>query len=160
MTEAEVELIYDYLHENYVYRDGELIRRKCNTTIYGSINGNSKKLLFSVSFRVKNKKYNWSYGHLIYLYHHKIKPDYLIEIDGNPTNYRIENLKSVDHSQMMKQCDLQVKNKHGLKGVYQDNKRFAARLWLGKKYKYISWHNTPEEAHAAYLKAKEEYSRL
>lgn len=155
MTDDEVQLIYDYLHENYLYEDGKLIRKYNYRIVYGNFNGNSKKLLFNVSFRVNNKKYNWSYGHLIYVYHHKIKPEYLININGDPTDLRVENLRSTDHSSMMQQCDLKVKNKHGFKGIVKDNNRFGARLWIGKSYKYIGWFATPEEAHAAYLKAKE-----
>ena len=157
MTQDEVDLIYEYLHENYEYRDGNLIRTKDNKLLMGCIVRNSKKLIFEISIRIYNKKYHWGYGHWIYFYHHKIKVDYLININGNPVDYRIENLRSVNHSQMMKESDLRVKNKHGYKGVVQDNKRFAARLWTGKSYKYLSWHDTPEDAHAAYLKAKEEY---
>ena len=58
--------------------------------------------------------------------------------------------------QMMNECDLRVKNKHGYKGVVNDNKRYGARIWTGKSYKYVSWHDTPQEAHQAYLKAKNE----
>jgi hypothetical protein len=157
MTPEEVQQIYDYLHETYEYKDGNLLRKDNKKILMGTVCGNTKKLLFTVSFRTGKVKRNWPYSHLIYMYHHKIKPDYLININGNPVDYRIENLRAVNHSKMMQECDLRVKNKHGFKGVFQDNKRFAARLWMGKSYKYISWHQTPEEAHAAYLKAKEEY---
>lgn len=159
MSEEEVQLIYDYLHNTYIYKDGNLIRKDNKKMLMGTICGNTTKLLFTVSFRVGDIKRNWPYSHLIYIYHHKIKPDYISQINGNHADCRIENLREINHSQMMMESDLRVKNKHGYKGVVQDNKRFGARLWMGNSYKYISWHNSPEEAHAAYLKAKEEYAK-
>lgn len=136
--------------------DGNLIRKKDNQIMMGCMITNSKKLIFELGMFIDGKKYHWAYQHWIYFYHTKIKPDYIIHINANPVDNRIENLKSVTHAEMMRECDLTVKNKHGFKGVVQDNKRFGARLWTGKSYKYISWHNSAEEAHQAYVKAKME----
>ena len=98
MTDDEVELIYNYLHANYEYRDGELIRKiKCRTQPIG------KKLgCFSYTERRKPKTYvklNFSGNmfsvqlpHLVWLYHNKKYPFCVHYKDGNPLNYKIENL--------------------------------------------------------------------
>jgi hypothetical protein len=156
MTQDEVDTIYNYLHENFRYEDGLFIRKKDGEIIYGRIDSRAKKLLFMLDVKFNKKRYKWSYAHFIYFYHHKIKPKYLININGNAADIRIENLKEATHSEMMIESDIKVKNKHGYKGVFLDGKRYAARLWLGTKYKYVSWHNTAKEAHEAYLKAKME----
>ncbi len=158
MNEHETNIIHHYLHEIFYYdKEGYLINKKTNNPVNGRLDKVSKKLLFVYCFRLNNKKYNWSLGHLIYFYHHKIKPEYIVHINDNPADNRIENLKSANHSEMMIHSNINTKNKHGYKGVVKDNKRYGARLWTGKSYKYIGWFYTPEEAHNAYLKARESW---
>ena len=48
-------------------------------------------------------------------------------------------------------------NKNGLKGVYEKKGRFYSRFRTRFTSKNLGGFDTPEEAHAAYLKAKEEY---
>ncbi len=158
MNQEEVDLIYAYLHEKYYYNDeGHLINKKTNDIVYGYLDMSSKRLLFRHRFSFNKKKYNWSLGHIIYLMHHKIKPKYIIYVNGNNSDNRIQNIKVASLSEVMLDSDLSVKNKHGLKGVIKDNKRYGARLWTGKTYKYVGWFYTPEQAHEAYLLAKKEY---
>lgn len=156
MTEEEAQIIYDYLHQTYVYENGLLKNKKRNKIIDGHLEKNSKTLNFRMTIRVKNKKYKWSISHIIYFYHKKIKPKYIKYINGNKCDTRIENLACMNHQEMMNNCDLFVKNKNKFKGVIKDGNRFAARIWINKKYKYCGWFNTPEEAYQAYLKAKNE----
>ena len=80
MTQDEVDLIYDYLHENYEYRDGELIRikvcknRKIGESL-GSVNLSRRhgRLKIQCNISVNKKTYSMQLGHLIYLYHFKKK---------------------------------------------------------------------------------------
>jgi len=160
MTDDEVALIYDYLHENYEYRDGELIRTK---EIHGSMvgrtlgtfrcypDGNSTVV---ARFNINKKKYSKSLFYLIWLYHHKELPKYIGHIDGNKTNNKIENLIK---------CENRIikKNTSKEKGYFlvKDAKsiRWRARITVNNKIINLGTYTEEKEAHAAYLKAKEEH---
>lgn len=242
MTEAEVERIYDYLHENYEYRDdGNLvykkIRRGCRPAgvPIGSFNVSEKLIrpIITCHISLENKRYSMQLKHLIYIYHHKIKPKNITYIDGNLTNTKIENLRAEEtrhkcqHDENLSnrksgatpyqkngiiryrvrlstkqgrftigsydeeliasnaysfakrlyyEQDLTNENiksmtlwqfpsnehkKIKLKGVsLSKNGRYRAILIINKVRSFHGTYDTPEEAHAAYLKAKEEYSLL
>lgn len=158
MKQEDVEKVYKYLHDNYSYReDGILIHRKTNQPWVGYESRNGKSLLYEVSIRLNNKKLNMSYSHAIYIYHHKEKPKYIAHVDGNPVNNQIENLKIETMTRRILLNDTTTKNKHRYKGVVKDGNKYYARLMINKKFKWISSHNTPEEAHQSYLKAKKEF---
>jgi hypothetical protein len=98
MNQDEVYLIYDYLHENYEYKDGDFIRIK---GIHGSEVGRkmgSVKIhpngdcYFVGSFSIAKKEYNKRISHLVYLYHHKEFPRFIHYLDGNKMNTNIENI--------------------------------------------------------------------
>lgn len=107
MTQEDVDLIYDYLHENYDYVDGELIVK--------TIPKNSKKIgdrigcfihntlaapyLFS-SITINKKRYRMKVVKLIFIYHYKTLPRRIYHLDNNPMNTRIENLKDCSHSEI------------------------------------------------------------
>lgn len=101
MTEEEVGLVYEYLHANYEYRDGELIRKisKCSAK--------SGDRLGSLSFReglrpkmlcmlyIKGVSFKKPLANLIYLFHHKTYPYLLKFLDENITNMRIDNIEQI-----------------------------------------------------------------
>ena len=161
MTQEEVDLIYDYLHENYEYVDGEMISKittgrnkkfhACGSFYLSSNNTISNMIQISIN----KKKYRISLGHAIYIFHHKIKPNRLVYLDKNILNTKITNLKNLS----MKQ---KASNRIG-KGYSIDkrraNKPYNARLYINGKYKSLGMYCTAEEAHAAYIKAKEENQR-
>ena len=100
MTDEEVGLIYEYLHENYEYVDGELIRTtiKQNNTLgskKGFIGKKGGEYKMQASIAVNGKKFRCPLNKLIYLFHTKKMPAYLINFDGNITNNRIGNLKEI-----------------------------------------------------------------
>lgn len=75
--------------------------------------------------------------------------------DGNPINCRIENLEECPGFELK---NYGLKNKLGFKGVEQQGDIFYGRIKInGKRLRTKSFSN-PQEAHAAYLKAKEEYA--
>lgn len=155
MTQDDINLIYEYLTKRFDYReDGILIDKKNKTIWYGHQTRRSKNLFFEVTVRIKGKKYHMSYGHAIYIYHHRLKPDYLEYLNGNTVDCRIENLKAVNMTKRILNLADNSRNKHGYRGVIQDNNRFGARIMTSGKYRYISWHDTPEEAHQSYLSEK------
>lgn len=236
MTDDEVALIYDYLHENYEYVDGDIWRLKSmgNSKAGTSISTFHYNAKMEPRLRVKisvNKKiYHLYLSCLVYLWHTKKFEKYIRYLDNNPTNCKFENLKILDK---YKCKNINIKRRlkktaygkyraqltclfEGVKqkiylGSYDDQKiayevrDFAKKIWiennidlnelknqvlfkfpqsnmrqrsgnktgfsnvcfqrgsyyysfrLNKKRFYKAGFPTPEEAHAAYLKAKEEY---
>jgi len=229
MNQDEVDLIYNYLHENYEYRDGELIRKK---TVSGSNVGDragtislerGKRIVINVSIGSGKNKRVISLAHMIYIFHHKIKAKYINYLDGNYANTKIENLEEVSKSTQLLivldgrgyiplkdkngetryHCQINIKNetislgvfnnpkdardlylkakklylhgdsiaeikkkltsgkndknKTGLKGVRYVKGKYYGTFQVNKVKRYTKLFSTPQEAHAAYLKAKEEY---
>ncbi len=101
MTQEEVDLIYDYLHENYEYKDGELIRiknsrgKKIGESFGYFYFKENKEPRVIGSIWINKKKYTLRLSIAIFLFFKKIKPRYLNYLDGNPTNTHIENLENV-----------------------------------------------------------------
>lgn len=241
MTDDEVSLIYDYLHENYEYRDGELIAKKDikhskrkGMSLGGFFHqgtGGSPKIRAHI--KSNGKQSRWPLSYFIWLYHNKEKPKYIHHLNLNPIDNRIENLVNTSLTQLQSMCrekrkgykakknkdgtisyrvtldynykkinigsfkdeniareiyckardilesgldcpvllrnklillfpdqpiqNRKINNKFGLTGVYQNHNKFGARIRFNKKTMTLGFYSTPEEAHAAYLKAKEEY---
>lgn len=79
-------------------------------------------------------------------------------IDGDGRNNRRGNLREATHAQNQ-QNQRRGQGKAGLLGVTYDasTQRYMARLTVGGKTHHLGRHGTPEEAHAAYVKAKREH---
>lgn len=216
MTEEEVNLIYEYLHENYEYRDGELISKKTNRPI-GTICVQNNSIYLYWQIRIKNKATSFLVKSLIYIFHYKKYNRFFDFKDKNPMNLRIENLIPIDSRRRVgrgvtksknafrvticinrktlyiasfydekiaekaaeyannlidsgeefeqakelvikKYCNYLYKSKRKLPvGVYErkNKKNIIYFSKIGKLF--CGKFTTPEEAHAAYLKAKEEY---
>src|SRR5258707_12462960 len=97
MNQDEVYLIYDYLHENYEYKDGDFIRIK---GIHGSEVGRkmgSVKIhpngdcYFVGSFSIAKKENKKGIPHLYYLYNKKKSPRCIIFLLENKRNANLEN---------------------------------------------------------------------
>ena len=105
MTQEEVDLIYDYLHENFEYRDGDFYAKKDISEKtkkgdkfgyfwIGRKTGHPLMIIWFPKYLFPEKKKNKqiSLAHGVYIYHFKKKFKYMSFKDGNPTNTRIENL--------------------------------------------------------------------
>lgn len=152
MTEEEVELIYNYLHENYEYRDGELIAKTTSgRRLKGKEVGSSGKFESSgkpsiyIFLSIDMVQYKLLKQKMIYLFHYKKLAAKITFKDNNPFNCDIDNLLEAST------------NKLGFKGIYKNKSRFTAEIHRNGITRNLGTYNTPEEAHAAYLKAKEEY---
>lgn len=78
-------------------------------------------------------------------------------INGVKTDNRIANLRDVGASVNMQNVRrARADNKSGLLGVRwsQKAKKWGASIGLDGEYKWLGFHSTPEEAHAAYVEAK------
>ncbi len=238
MTEEEVELIYNYLHETYDYIEGDLIRKlNCNKSgtpkgfKLGSFSAKDGVVYLKGLISANGIKIQKPLSHIIYFYHFKSWPSFVIYKDMNPMNCKIENLQPVSRSQMenlkplkkgyQERCTnngirygvgittkknnvrgkiylgtydtkeeaqeiykcakniylendcpknlkrklleiyphIRIKNhdNNKLPGAYKQRGGYKSSIQINKKTIYLGSFKTEEEAHAAYLKAKEEY---
>ena len=93
---------------------------------------------------------------IAWLYMHGQWPDGNIDhIDGNPSNNAIANLRDVSQSVNMQNQRLAMShNTSGYLGVSRNGKRWQAEIQSDGKRRPLGTHDTPVEAHAAYLEAK------
>lgn len=81
--------------------------------------------------------------------------DQIDHINQNKSDNRFNNLREADNSiNHQNQSKPLSNNTIGFLGVRRARKKFAAAIKLNKKVKHIGTFDTPELAHAAYLKAK------
>ena len=98
---------------------------------------------------------------LVWLWHYGVWPKHQIDhINGNRTDNRIENLREATLEEN-RQNTRDRKNNTGFRGVYFNArpgrvKRYSASIAVNGKTKSLGYYLTKEEAHSAYLKAKNE----
>ena len=141
----------NYLHSNYKVSAGKLVRR----TTYkqwlagaevGAVGKRGYKTLY-----VLGKRY---YVHrLIYLMHHGVLPELIDHINGDKLDNRVENLReSCKEGNALNITNPHKDNVSGMLGVTyrKDTGKYSARF----RDKSLGCFDTPEEAHAEYLKHK------
>ena len=78
-------------------------------------------------------------------------------INGNRSDNRIANLRTVTRSEnMQNQRAARSNSRTGLLGVVPNRKRFAAQIRVNRKTTCLGTYDTPEQAHQAYLNAKQQ----
>jgi hypothetical protein len=115
MTQDEVDLIYDYLHENYLYEDGELIRK--NGEKLGNISNKENSFIFRTSLWIDGETKHFLMKKLMYIYYHKKNPDNVLCIDKNDFNLNKDNLLEID-IQIRKKSSF-CKSKYRNKDIYK-----------------------------------------
>lgn len=140
------------VHELFRYDDGKLIRK---TTSGGQRAGSvvgclSRGYLIAMVDRKLHKVHR-----LIFLMHHGFLPDEVDHRDLDRSNNRIANLRAADKRSNAWNCGKRSHNTSGYKGVSWDKKSqsWAAQIMAHQKRRYLGYFKTPEEAHAAYVKA-------
>ena len=84
-------------------------------------------------------------------------PDQIDHINGIRDDNRIANLRAATRSENgQNRRKPQANNTTGYLGVTRHRGKFLAKIRLDGKRKHLGLFNTPEEAHAAYLKVKRE----
>lgn len=104
--------------------------------------------------RIEYQGRTYSLHRLIFLYHHGWMPKIVDHKDRNPLNNRIENLRDLSdsHNQINSdRCTCRV----GYKGVTKHGNRYKSRITKNKIIIHLGFYATPEEAHIAYLKARD-----
>jgi hypothetical protein len=104
---------------------------------------------------LENKRY---FSHrLAWLYVYGFLPEMLDHIDGNPSNNKINNLRSCTSSQNQEnQRKPQTSNKCGFLGVSYKKRinKFISQIQIDGVVTHLGCFSTPEDAHQAYLIAK------
>lgn len=115
MTDDEVQIIYDYLHEHYKYEHGELIRK--NGEKLGNISNKENSFIFRTALWIDGEAKHFIMKKLMYLYYHKKYPDYVLCVDKNDFNLDKNNLLEID-IQIRKKASF-CKSKYKNKDVYK-----------------------------------------
>lgn len=127
--------------------------KRTNSVYIGKVAGSPQ--IGYISIRIDNKLYlahrlAWLY---VYGYFPKNHTDHINNIrDDN----RICNLREATAAENLQNYPATRKNsKTGMIGVSKKRKKYRARLMLNRKEIYLGVFDTPEEAQAAYISAKE-----
>jgi hypothetical protein len=84
-------------------------------------------------------------------------PKELDHRNGDEGDNRFDNLRHATKSQQAANKGCYVNNQIGLKGVYLNGNRWRAILQCQKQRKHLGYFETPELAHAAYVKAAKQH---
>ena len=150
----------NFIDLNFKEIDGVLYRRykkgwKLSGAIHGKGYKNGKGYLTSMVLRKYLKNH-----HIVWYMHNREWPESLIHhLDGITTNNRIENLALSNDRDNIGEGWLQNPRKTTKwTGVrrHEDGK-FTAQIWINGRNVYLGYFDNGEDAHRAYLKAREEY---
>lgn len=87
-------------------------------------------------------------------------PDGVIDhINGDPSDNRLCNLRIATHQQNIQNRKVNSNNRSGFKGVslHKKSGRWVAWITRGGRSVYLGLHDTPEQAHAAYVEAAKKH---
>jgi hypothetical protein len=105
--------------------------------------------------QVRIDSHNYDVHRIVWLITHGVWPSELDHKDGDRKNFRLSNLRTVNRSQNSQNIRIHRDNQTGYKGVIFDKqtKRYRAHIQAQKKSMHLGCFATPQEAHAAYLRA-------
>jgi hypothetical protein len=92
---------------------------------------------------------------MIFLYHHGWMPPRVDHQDRDHTNNCIDNLRKLTPGENRVNSEV-ILSRQGFKGVTKNGRKYVAQIKKDYKNNYLGTFNTPEEAHEAYLAAREE----
>lgn len=145
--------------EMFSYADGKLYWRKKTSrkTVVGNEAGTARK---TDGYRQVMIGYRTYRSHrLIYLYHHGWMPEIIDHINQNPTDNRIENLRSATRAENAYNCKLRPDNTSGVKGVTwcKNKRKWVARLYANKQCVNLGRFTDMQDAIAAVVAARTQY---
>ena len=157
-----MEITYEFVKERFTYHpEGYLVWTKAaNNQHSGKRAGYAKKDGYIYIDLFNNKKSVGAHR-LIFLWHHAHLPPMLDHINRVKTDNRIENLRSATTTQQNANKGINPRSATKYKGVeYEKGRnRYRARITIQGKVKNLGRFKTPEEAHAAYMKAAKDLFR-
>lgn len=107
---------------------------------------------------IKIKKIRYLEHHLAWLWMTGVFPSQKIDHkDGNGLNNRFSNLRLATTAQNAANRKRPSTNSTGFKGVRRARKRFSSEIKINGKSHHLGTFDTPEEAHAAYIKAARQH---
>jgi len=149
-----MEVTLSKLHELFDYKDGNLIwkiaksRRVKAGDIAGSLNEYGYIMIgFNGSVYRAHR--------LIYFYHNGYFPLFIDHIDGNKSNNKIENLRSVTISQNAMNQKISTRNSSGVKGVmwHKRDKKWVVQLKVNSKCHSFGYYDDKELAELVAMEA-------
>lgn len=104
---------------------------------------------------------NYKAHRLAWFYVHGVWPSEIDHRDGNPANNAIANLRIADRFMNMQNLrKAKTGNSSGMLGVTRRrNGKCIAQICVNRVTRYLGSFDTPEEAHAVYLKAKRKHHK-
>jgi hypothetical protein len=139
------------LHELFVYKDGNLIRKG---KIAGTIN--------SLGYRVICVDYKIYKAHrLVFLYHHGYFPKEIDHIDTDKLNNRIENLRAADSFINAMNRGTMKNNTSGSKGVFwcKDHQKWRVAVRINKKLRSFGRFEDIELAELVAIEVRNKYHK-
>lgn len=106
--------------------------------------------------QIRIKRKSW-YGHqLAWLYVYGYVPKMLDHVNQDRKDNRIANLRETTKSLNGINRKLNSNNTSGYPGAFRFRNKWLASIKKDNIQRHLGYYDTPEEAHAAYLKAREE----
>jgi HNH endonuclease/AP2 domain len=145
--------------EMFSYADGKLLWRKKTSrkTVVGNEAGTVRK---KDGYRQVMIDYRTYRTHrLVYLYHYGWMPEIIDHINQNPTDNRIENLRSATRTENAYNCKLRPDNTSGVKGVTwcKNKRKWVARLYADRRCVNLGRFADMQDAIAAVMAARTQY---
>ena len=155
MAKHNASLTPELLHELFSYdpETGCFTRKKTSNPKRWPI-GSVCGWVSGCGYRVLNVRGRHVYEHrAAFLMTHGYLPEAIDHVDRNPLNNRIDNLRASNKSLNGANRPKQANNTSGHKGVTKHWRKWIAQIHVGGKNRYLGIYDTPEQAHAAYVKA-------
>jgi hypothetical protein len=151
-------LTQEYLQSIFTYKDGNFYWRHspAHNIKAGSIAGHIQTNGY-IAIKINRKVYK---AHrLIFLMFHGWMPAQVDHKDTNPSNNRIENLRSVTLSENSYNAKKRADNKSGVKGVYwhKEGKKWSVQVTVNKERKFFGLFDNLELADLVAQEARNMY---
>lgn len=151
LTSEQVQELLDYDFTTGVFTWREKAGNRKAGTSAGSLDAHGYTIITINGRAYKAHRLAW-------LYCHGGWPEHSIDhINGVKDDNRIANLRDVEHPLNLLNVRRAYRtNKSGFLGVSRNGSGWRAEIRVAKKKRNLGTYDTPEQAHAAYLAAKNE----
>ena len=145
--------------EMFSYADGKLLWRKKTSrkTVVGNEAGTFRRNDGYRQIMIDRKIYRTH--RLIFLYHHGWIPEIIDHVNQDPTDNRIENLRSATRIENAYNCVMRPDNTSGTKGVIwcKNKRKWVARLYADRRCVNLGRFANMQDAINAVMAARIQY---